>query len=166
MNKHYYIVPEGSRLGKIYTKWEENERETNSKIIELFAEHGINSDEYVPLEKTIAVKLDGDAKKSFESQLTKQICAGVCTKFKVNSPVAKAYRDKGIKRVPRPLVSDFMGSHGYRWAEKIFRIDGVIYARFEDKTTDRRYACPDDLTEIKASEFYKILEEYKDKKEE
>ena len=38
MNKHCYIVPEESRLGKAYIRWAENELVNNAKIVELFAD--------------------------------------------------------------------------------------------------------------------------------
>ena len=78
--------------------------------------------------------------------------------FKKNSEPNKMWRKlvKDIENFQKPQLIFYFKIHGIRWSERLFHIDDKLYGSVE---SDGLIDIPEFCTEMKASQFYKIIEE-------
>lgn len=82
--------------------------------------------------------------------------------FKKNSDVSKMWVDlvKDIEYFEKPKLFYYFDLLGHRWKERLFHIGDKLYCSIE---SDGEVSTPDFAIEIKASEFYRIIEEEESK---
>lgn len=156
----FYTVNEGSKLYDDYWTWR-NSIASNKKIVDdFFKEFGIEADLYCQNSTVIGiVPTDNDRIKFAKQLCTKESDEGLRF-FKKNSAINKEWvkRAVNLKNVHKPSpawLNNFMGKSSSR----LFDYNGVLYCSFSANQIEMPV---DTFTEIKGSEFYKVMEEMTD----
>lgn len=78
--------------------------------------------------------------------------------FRKNSAPSKMWVElvKDIAHFERPELMFYFPLIGHRWKERLFHIGEKLYCSIE---SDGEVSTPDFVVEMKASEFYKIIED-------
>lgn len=83
-------------------------------------------------------------------------------KFKGNSKLAKAWKkllaDNNLEVQRKPRVPIYFNSYAHRMSSNLFSIEGKVYCSLELVDTNFE-EVPENMIEMKASEFYKIVED-------
>lgn len=156
----FYTVNEGSRLYDDYWVWR-NSLAPNKRLVDgFFKEYGIESDLYCPTPSVIGIVPTDNDKVKF----AKQLCAKETNEglrfFKKNSAINKVWVERAVnlKNLHKPSpawLNQYMG----RSSSRLFDYNGIVYCSI----SANQIAVPaDTFTEIKGSEFYKIMEEIAD----
>lgn len=77
--------------------------------------------------------------------------------FKKNSEPCKMWVSlvKDIENFEKPKLFYYFDLLGHRWKERVFEVENKLYCLIE---SDGEVSTPDFAIEMKASEFYKIIE--------
>lgn len=161
----FYIAEEGSKLRDNYLRYLKNQEEVNEIIKKFFKTHGITTNEYYANNSYLHIVATEEDKKKFEKQLCKP--KDGLYRFRANSKINKAWmetlKQHNIKVLSRPMVPFcFDKCWGGRSSSRLFEIDGVVYCSFD---ASWEFTPKDKLQEIKASEFFKMIEDYNEKLE-
>lgn len=156
----FYTVNEGSHLYDDYWAWRNSLAPNKQLVDDFFKEFGIESDLYCPTLSVIGIVPTDNDKVKF----AKQLCAKETNEglrfFKKNSAVNKAWVERAVnlKNLHKPSpawLNQYMG----RSSSRLFDYNGIVYCSI----SANQIAVPaDTFTEIKGSEFYKIMEEIAD----
>lgn len=154
----YYIVTPSSPIHKEYTDYKVMSKKVNTAFVEFAKEQGFETHEYYQSAQRLYIcPTDSDSDK-FGKYFKKDV-PGL---FKKNSPPAKAWVDKcqvlGLKSPNKPNLAFEFRVFG-RTSSRIFMIDDVLYASLR---ADCDFENLDGLEEIKASDFFKIIEDYEE----
>lgn len=154
----YYIVTPGSQIHKEYMDYKDLSKKVNTAFVEFAKEQGFETHEYYQSAQRLYIcPTEGDVNKF--GKYFKKDTPGL---FKKNSPLAKAWVDKcqvlGLKSPNKPNLAFEFRVFG-RTSSRIFMIDDVLYASLR---ADCDFENLDGLEEIKASDFFKIIEDYEE----
>lgn len=153
----FYTVNEGSRLYDDYWAWR-NSIEPNKKIVnDFFSEFGVEASLYCPGPSRIGIVPTENDKVKFAKQLCSKETNEGLRFFKKTSAIGKewAKRALNLKNVSKPSPAWYNNYMG-RSSTRLFDYNGVLYCSF---SADQIEMPSDTFTEIKGSEFYRILEE-------
>ena len=156
--KRYFIV-KNEELIKLEKEFESMGNKINEAFKEFVKEHGIETKEYYQCTDRLMISPTENDVHKFKNQLKVD-----GQTFKKNSIINKAWvetcKAKELK-TPRKAgweLADLIGKHIYRFRSSLFCLNDKVYGTFE---TDRDFQLPEEhFTELKASEFYKIVEEH------
>ena len=154
----YFKVNEGSQLHTVYFLWKEDKKKIKEAIQEVCKKFGIEAKEYyIRRDRLHIVPTQNDIEK-FSDMMTKNDY-GV---FKKTSEPSKMWIElvKDIQHFNKPRLFSYIHFHAHKWSENLFDIDGILYGLLKDVD---EVNLPDFVTEIKASEFYKIIEDYEER---
>lgn len=153
----FYTVNEGSSLYDDYWAWK-NCLAPNKKVVDdFFKEFGIEADLYCQNSTVIGIVPTENDKIKFAKQLCSKETDEGLRFFKKNSAINKEWvkRAVGLKNVHKPSpawLNKYMG----RSSSRLFDHNGILYCSFSANQIE----MPSDVfTEIKGSEFYKVMEE-------
>lgn len=152
--ERFFIVNKDSQLHKDYFNYLEDGKRVGAAFGELREQFGIETNEFYPYkDRMVIVPTENDCEK-FE-KLMKKTSLG---EFKKASEPTKAWIEKvkDIEHMNSPRLLSYFPLLGRRWTEKLFAYDGKVYCSI-DANAD--FETPDFVTEIKGSEFYKVIEE-------
>lgn len=154
----YYIVTPGSQIHKEYMDYKAMSKKVNTAFVEFAKEQGFETHEYYQSAQRLYIcPTEGDVNKF--GKYFKKDTPGL---FKKNSPLAKAWVDKcqvlGLKSPNKPNLAFEFRVFG-RTSSRIFMIDDVLYASLR---ADCDFENLDGLEEIKAGDFFKIIEDYEE----
>lgn len=150
----YFIVDKESELYSDYFEWLNDKDKVAKAFRNVCEEFGVETKQfYLTKERFHIVPTLNDSEK-FRSMMMKSDY-GV---FKKSSPVTKRWNElvKDIEHFKKPQLFYYLPLLGYKWRERLFNVGGVLYGSVE---SDGYIDIPDYMTEIKASEFYKVIEE-------
>lgn len=155
----YYEVTEAHNLHGDYFRWIENSNVTNEIVKEFMAAHEIEARKYYAANDALYIVATDKDKENFKSSLTKNHSNGLY-KLKGNSKINKQWlkllKSKNHKILQRPNVIFYMPlSQGGRFSSRLFDQDGRLYCSFDPAPE----TTPEGFIEMKASEFFKIIEE-------
>jgi hypothetical protein len=154
----FYIVTPSSSIHKEYLDYKAMSEKVNIAFVEFAKEQGFETHEYYQSAKYLHIcPSDGDTDKF--GKYFKKDAPGL---FKKNSPIAKAWVDKcqvlGLKSPNKPNLGFELRVWG-RSRSRLFMIKDILYASIE---ADCDFKNPTEFEEIKASEFFKVIEEYEE----
>lgn len=157
----FYIVPEGTKLHTDFTNYETCKKELARIANDFMTAYGIGAKIVVPLRDSFGISPTKDDEKMFGSQLCKKEVDGIRF-FKKNSALGKEWATKtdGIRFDGMPFLPFYFRNIGWRTWSRLFRLNGVVYCTMESQTEN--FHPVEDLQEIKASEFWRTIEEYED----
>ena len=158
----FYIVTKESNLNKEYWEYVNNIKEVNKYVKEFMKQESIGAIEYhVDYKKIYIVPTENDVER-FNSKLTKPLDNGLRA-FKTNSLVGKKWiefvKNNDIKILHKPFVGTYFNAYG-RSYQRLFHIGDIVYCSYE---TEFNFNNPKGFTEIKASEFYRVIESLENK---
>ena len=151
----YYIVPEGTSLHTEYFKYKENLAFVNAVVKEFILSHGIETTEYWCSTSQFAIIPTEKDVKSFGHLLRKEKDENGLRLFRKDSFINKEWASKSIKVFRRPQVMFSFSGYG-NGSSRLFDADGVLYCSHQSKYD---FKCLEEFKEIKASEFFKVLED-------
>lgn len=152
--ERFFIVKQDSQLYKDYFRYLEDGKKLIAAFNELREQFGIETCKFYPdKERLIIVPTKNDAEKF--KNLMKKTSYG---EFKKASEHHKAWVEKvkNIEHMRSPRLLYYFPLLGKRWSERLFEYNGKVYCSI-DANVD--FKIPDFVTEIKGSEFYKVIEE-------
>lgn len=154
----YYIVTPSSSIHKRYLDYKDLSKEVNAAFVEFAKEQGFETHEYYQLVNDLYIcPTEGDVNK-----FGKYFKKGAPGLFKRTSPPAKDWINKcrvlGLKSPNKPNLGFEFEVFG-RTSSRLFMINDVLYASLR---ADCDFKSLDGLAEIKASEFFKIIEDYEE----
>ena len=156
--ERYFIVTEQSKLRKDWFAYKEN----REKVIELYKQYTVQAEiesreYYVSDDEIYIIPTEKDSTK-FLPFLCNPINDGLC-KFKASSKIAKgwikALKDADLKVQQKPMVILYFKSFGGKYRSRVFDHNDVVYCSIDPYEGE----SPEGFIEIKASEFFKIVEE-------
>ncbi len=156
----FYITGEGSKLRKDYLRYKDSTEELRKIINEFFKTHGIQSEKFQAGQDYLGITATKEDIEMFKAQLKIQNENGL-NFFKKNSSIYKSWlllvKQMDLKIIHKPYLFDYFKPWYGRSSYRLFDIEGVVYCSFK---TDGDFEPVDNLREIKASEFFKIIEDY------
>lgn len=159
----FYIAEEGSKLRKDYLEHKESVEKVRELIIKFFDTHGITADKYYVNNKYLHIVPTEEDKEKFSNQLCKP--KDGLYRFRANSKINRAWvrtlEANEVQVISRPMVPLYFDRYwGRKMQSRLFEIDGVVYCSFN---ADGEFKPTDKLKEIKASEFFKVIEDYNER---
>jgi len=160
----YYIVTEESSLHHDYMSFLENGKKVNELVKAFMKKHQIETRFYAPSDEKLYIQPSEIDVQKFNSILTKPLENGLRA-FKKNSTIGKDWintlKENNIKVSHKPFVPMyFTGVYGHL-RTRLFQIEGTVYCSIEGEF--RHLDTPKGMEEIKASEFFKIIEDNEEK---
>lgn len=162
MEKFYIVKDE--KLINDYKEWEIDDLKIQEAFVQLKKEFEIESNEYYANSERLVFKLKDSDYKKFK----KDLMANSTERFKIKSPQNKRWlelmKEKGIKGLRKPFIKDYLhtGCIGGKMWSNLFEIESVLYGYFETEF-EKKISPPEGFIEIKASQYYKIIEDYEEK---
>jgi len=149
----YFEIQKDSPFYQTYFSWIEDRKRINRAFGIIREDFGIETKEYYPRKDTLQIVPTQQDKLNFKDQLMKSDYGA----FKKNSEVSKAWRDRmtDVNLIHKPMVGYHVSVYG-RWSEQLFHIDDTLYGKIE---TNSEISLPDFCIPMKASEYYRIMEE-------
>jgi hypothetical protein len=155
MDKYFVVNPECA-LCKDYFAYRDDVEKINEAFKSIASKYGIETHSYYP-SKILGIAGTKNDLIKFKNKLKKD-----SEFFKLKSEINKEWgeltKDISIWRKPNPsryLSKWIMSKHNTR----LFAIDGVLYGSIE---TEESFETEEWMQEMKASEFFKIIEDYKE----
>lgn len=156
--ERYFIVTEKSSLHKEWFDYLENRKAVNDLVKQFVENNGIESQEYYVDSESIYIVPTEKDEEAFGNKLGAAVNEGL-RKFKASSKVGKAWvqalKDANLNVMHKPRVIWYFKSLGGRFRSRIFDQNGILYCSLEPCADE----TPKGFEEIKASEFFKIIEE-------
>lgn len=158
MADKYFRIKEGCLLYEDYFAHKADRKKIASAFTEVREKYGIETQEFYLSKKYFRIVPTNNDNKKFADCLKKTSYG----EFKKNSEISKAWIElvKDIEYMEKPRLIFYFDSLGHHWKERLFDIDGVLYCSIEG---DGEVSAPDFAEEMKASEFYKIVEDYEER---
>lgn len=158
MIEKYYIVTPSSPIHKEYMDYKVMSKKVNTAFVEFAKEQGFETHEYYQSAQILHIcPTDSDSDKF--GKYFKKDAPGL---FKKNSPPAKAWVNKcqvlGLKTPYKTNLGFEFRVFG-RSSSRLFMINDILYASL---STECDFKNIDGLEEIKASEFFKVIEDYEE----
>lgn len=156
----FYKADDDSRLSRDYLKYKENSKLIRGIMRDFLSKHGIESTDFYVAKTTIAIVATAKDREVFENQLRKDSKDGLFF-FKVNSTVnrdwIKLVKARGLEFIERPFIWDYFEGFYGGTSSRLFDIEGQVYCSFKG---EGNFKPTDNLIEIKASQFFKDVEDY------
>jgi|GEM_PF-6876737 len=163
MNEVAFIVKEDSELYNNYIT-EKIEKEKCWELLKEFIKNSMGEeivDKYIVLGRDLILSLTEKGHKLFQDSVKKDKLEQ-CYKFKINSQINKLWNkvfDKNIIKENLNANSLWYWDYMNKGIYSMFDYNGKVYGYLNGYCKLKE----DDMTEIKMSEYYKIVEEMKDK---
>lgn len=157
--EQYFEITKDSNHYQEYIDFQ-SKRKSAIKAIDSFSEaHGINSNGFMIWDGYFWVAATDDVVKKFSNQLRNIRYKGCCA-FKKNSSIGKAFAESGITMPSKPFVPFFFPDcPGYGdFSTRLFEYSDRVYCSIAEPTLSA-LKSPTGFIEMKASEFFKIIEE-------
>lgn len=153
MNK-YFEIKTDCVLYKDYFAHEEDEPKIVSAFKAVCEKFGIETKEFYMRKNIFWIVPTANDREKFSGIMKKSNYG----EFKKNSEVSKMWLDlvKDIEHFEKPKLFYYFDLLGHRWKERLFHIGEKLYCSIE---SDGEVSTPKFATEMKASDFYKVIED-------
>lgn len=159
--RRYYEVTNKSNLYKDYMNYLENVKAINDSVNKFTEENNIESQKYATQGVDLYIEPTENDMTKYKNVLSEY--GNGLYKFKGNSKLAKAWKksleNNNLEVKNKPKVPIYFNSFSYRMLSNLFSIEGRVYCSLElvDEIFEE---VPKGMSEMKASEFYKIIEDH------
>ncbi len=157
MEKFFTIKPD-SQLYTDYFQYLED-LQSNASIFDDFAsKHEIGSHKFIPYKKYLVILPTERDKDKFAQDFTQQYFDNGGRQFKVRSEIGKDWISvmNDIKPARKPGYFYLISLVGH-FSERLFHIGDTLYGSLRADSEFNLHSC---MEEIKASVFYKLIEDY------
>jgi len=156
--ENYYEVTKQSPLHKEYMDYIVSDKIMREISHEFLSNNNINTKEYASTKDTFYIIPNEKDIEDFGKLLNKELENGLRA-FKAKSKIGKAWKDafkeKGIQPLHKPMLMLYFNVYG-ETQSRLFAIEDKIYCSFK---SEHNFENPEGFIELKASEFYKIVED-------
>jgi hypothetical protein len=161
MEKFYRLEPE-SKLHNDYVEYITNEDAVRKAFGAIAVKYGIEATEYFPGTTMLAIVPTQKDRVNFASKLQKTVKSSGLVFFRAKSDIGKEWAAIAAEIKPqlKPRITRYVHEYISKARSRIFEVGGVVYCSIE---TDTEYTTPDSFVEMKASEFFKVIEDDKDR---
>lgn len=155
----FFTIKKDSAFYEAYVQYEKDVKANAEAFKKFSEEHGIEATLYVPSNSFVMIIPTKNDLKNFEGMFTKNKLNNEngLRRFKANCRITKDWVEVA-KTIPKPNKPDYF-SYGMRFngrfSSRCFMLDDVLYGSAESETVE----LLDFMEEIKASEFYKAIED-------
>lgn len=151
----FYTVREGSPLWDAYETHEKNAKALGKLFAEFSKQNGIQSNQvYITCNRLAFVPTQED-----EEKFSKDFMVGKPGEFKKSSRLSKAWvslcKENGIEKVSEPFVPFYFNGVVGPCRYRLFKVGDTLFCTF---TCNSNFTAPDYFEEMKASEFYSVME--------
>ena len=158
----YFIVKNGTKLYNDYITNSEVKEKINNAFNEFSETNGITSDSYYQDATRLRIELNCNDMKKFGSQIKVNTNGDFKKTSELNKKWVAMCKDKNINSPRRIMIMDYIKCHSYKTSSRLFKLGDTLYGSLDNKT-DEEFTLSDDYIELKASEFYKAIEDEKEK---
>lgn len=153
MDRYFEIKPD-SALYKEYFAHENAGEKIKAAFNEVKEKFGIEATVFFLHKDRFRIAATDKDMEKFSSMMKKD-SAG---EFRKNTVISKMWVDlvKDIAHFERPKMIYYVPLIGHRWKERLFHVGDKLYCSIE---SDGEVSVPDFAVEMKASEFYKVIED-------
>lgn len=153
MDKYFEIKPD-SALYKEYFAHEKAGEKIKAAFNEVKEKFGIDTTVFFLHKDRFRIAATDKDMEKFSGMMKKD-SAG---EFKKNTAISKMWVElvKGIVHFEEPRLIYYFPSLGHHWKEQLFHIGDKLYCSIE---SDGEVSVPEFAVEMKASEFYKVIED-------
>lgn len=150
----YFKIKTDCTLYKDYFAHKEDEPKIVSAFKAVCEKFGIETKEFYMKKNIFWIVPTANDREKFSGIMKKSNYG----EFKKNSEVSKMWVDlvKDIEHFEKPKLFYYFDLLGYRWKERLFHIGEKLYCSIE---SDGEVLTPEFATEMKASDFYKVIED-------
>ena len=154
----YMEIRKDCQLYKDYFEWVGNWDAIKSLFNGIKEKYGIETTEFYAIKNSFKIVPTENDNKKFGAILKKTSYG----EFKKNTEISKEWVAgvNKIGRIEKPELFYYFDLLGHRWRERLFHIGEKLYCSIE---SDGDVSVPKFALEMKASEFYKIIEESEEK---
>jgi len=160
----YFKVTKDSSLCNDYWSFVKNKKVINELVIEFIKKHHIETHSYGTSNDKFYIQPTNVDIQNFDSVLNKPIENGLRS-FKKNSVIGKDWlkslNEKGLTVKRKPMVPMYFDNIYGHFHSRLFDTDGIVYCSIEGEFSE--LDTPKGFEEMKASEFFKIVEEIEKK---
>ena len=163
----YFVVKESNPIYKEYFDWWNNLDVVTESFKKFKKLTGIESEEFCISTDLIIKPTENDLVK-FEKEFLKNEISDGLKQFKKNSSIQKAWTNfingGHIKLIKKPsTIFDFTKVFFLRGSSNLFHWKDKLYTKISSENFYEDFEVPEGYEQIKASEYYKIEEEIKEK---
>ena len=167
--KKYFII-ESPEIKEHYATYLADLEKQRLLFREMAKRYGISAKEFYVTEKQFMIVINKTDQAKFKDQLLKEVYSDGLVKFRESSEIGKAWKKRAaeekIKRVDTVILMWLLRGKNLsgRSRQNIFEIYDTLYGSLDlphDFEID-----PGQVTEIKASNYHKIIEDYNQCQEE
>lgn len=154
----YFIIKKDSQLYKDYFQWQEDKKNIVKVYDDFAKKHGIESGRFLPLKKRLCIVPSERDKDKFRNDLTLEYMDNGLRQFKVRSTIGKDWINAvaDLRIAMKPNYFGLVRVYG-RYSERLFNIKDTLYGSLSANSDFKLHDC---MEEIKASDFYKVIEDY------
>jgi len=163
MEEKYFIVTNQSNLYSEYMEYKENRELMHNVAVTFLKENNIEANEFSYSQQSLYIIPTESDIENFKSILSKPKEQNL-RQFKKNSKIGKSWinllNENNYKIKHKPILGFYFKNHTGKMRSRLFDINGIVYcsyAVYEDIET------PEGFIEIKASEFWKIIEDHEER---
>lgn len=159
--EQYFEITKESKHYQEYFDYQSKHKSATKAIDDFSEAHGIKSNGFMIWDGYFWVIATDDVVKKFSSQIRNVRYKGCCS-FKKNSPIGKAFAKANISMPKKPFVPFFFNDcPGYgNFSTRLFDYKDCVYCSIAEPDLSALNP-PAGFIEMKASEFFKIIEEAK-----
>ncbi len=159
----YFIVTEDSPLYKDYNDWMDNTQQLHILVKLFLPVNNIEADHYGYYGDNLCIVPTDNDLNNFKNVLSKDLGNGL-RPFKSNSKIQKSWEkilsEGNIEKKSKPYVPMYFSHCSGKMNSRLFDIDNVVYCSFKQNDN---YETPKGMIEIKASKFWEIIENEKER---
>ncbi len=154
----FFTINQGSALYNEYFKYLDDVKQNRALFNDFAKKHGIEASQFVPDKKRLCIIPTAKDEDVFRNDFTQGYLEDGLRQFKTRSGIGKDWITVmgNIKPARKPNYFGLIQVYG-RFRERLFHIGNVLYGSLSADCEFELHKC---MSEIKASEFYKILEDY------
>lgn len=158
MFDHYYEISSDNSLFQDYFKWLEDDEVMRKGVKSFKKQYGILGDTF--MYRCGKLWVDVSKNMQFAEQFCKESEQGH-SPFKKTSPIGKAFTKANIVKASKPFLPFYFKNPVGKSLTRLFDYNGKLYAQYS--TEFEIDDVPKGFVPLKASNFYKVIEEIENK---
>lgn len=165
--EQYFEITKDSKHYQQYINYQTKRKEAIEATSKFMKEHDIPGSKFMLWEGYLWVPETSEIMEKFGKQF-RDVCYKGCRAFKKNSVIGRAFAKADIHMPPKPFVMDYF--HDMPWwcgqiNTRLFMYKDKLYCSIAVSEYPALVECPQGFIEMKASEFFKVIEEAESEQE-
>ena len=166
----FFQIKEDCKLYQDYFAFIEMKAKMNNLFDTFTKTHQLSGQKFILNPNRLIIELNEQEQQTYANDLiTNQNYKihNIYT-FKKNAKLCKEWvkrcKDLAIQEQTKPMIGFYFNANLYSFRQRLFHIGTNLYGSLDNKK-DSDFALDDFAIELKASEFYKIIEDFEEKQE-